>query len=83
MGGVLVLCPAEVANQLAASANADADNAVTVTAADTYTTAMTLDADLNATTAGRQVQVVVNLKVPEGTSGGSYSTNYTVQSATP
>jgi len=66
-----------------ASANADADNAVTVTAADTYTTAMTLDADLNATTAGRQVQVVVNLKVPEGTSGGSYSTNYTVQSATP
>ena len=57
--------------------------AITITAASTASTALALTGDLDATTAGRQIQVVVDLKVPLLTSGGSYSTSYTVASATP
>ena len=60
---------------------ADIDNAITITAEDTYSSALILTSDLDSTTAGRQIQVVIDLKVPTGTSGGSYSTNYAVQSS--
>jgi hypothetical protein len=63
-----------------ASANADDTNAVTITAANTYSTAITLDADLEPTTPGRQIDVVVEMKVPVGSAGGSYSAQYGVQS---
>ncbi|HCC06128.1 TPA: hypothetical protein DEP94_02090 [Candidatus Nomurabacteria bacterium] len=54
--------------------------AITITAANTYSTNLTLTSDLDANTEGRQVSVTVDLKVPAGTAGGSYSTNYGAQS---
>jgi len=58
----------------------DADNAITITASGTYSTGMTLSSDLDATTAGRQIMVTVDAKVPVGSSGGSYSTAYAAYS---
>lgn len=55
-------------------------SAITITAANTYSTALTLTGDLDTVTPGRQVQVTVDLKVPTTTAGGSYSTNYSVLS---
>ncbi|MFA5163105.1 MAG: Ig-like domain-containing protein [Patescibacteria group bacterium] len=66
-----------------ASANADADNARLITAAATNSDAIILDGDLDANTAGRQIQVTVEAKVPAGSSGGSYSTSYGVTSNLP
>ncbi len=63
-----------------ASANATDATAVTITAADTYTTAIVLDADLEPATPGRQIEVTVEMKVPAGSAGGSYSASYGVQS---
>jgi len=63
-----------------ASANANSANPVTISAADTYSAAITLDADLEPTTAGRQIEVTVEMKVPTGSAGGSYSGSYGVNS---
>ena len=54
-------------------------SAITISAANTYGDAMTLNADLDATTAGRQIQIIVEAQVPDGTAGGSYSTSYGIQ----
>lgn len=62
---------------------ANSGSAITITAAGSPSTALAITGDLDATTAGRQIQVVVDLKVPSGTAGGSYSTSYSVASATP
>ncbi|MBL4644665.1 MAG: DUF5011 domain-containing protein, partial [Candidatus Pacebacteria bacterium] len=65
-----------------ASTNATDATAVTITAADTYDAAITLDADLESGTAGRQIEVTVEMKVPTGSAGGSYSGSYGVFSDT-
>lgn len=65
-----------------ASANADDANAITISAANTYGTVITLDADLESGTAGRQIEVTVEMKVPVGSAGGSYSGSYGVFSDT-
>lgn len=54
--------------------------AVTITAANTYSTDLILTSDLDSAVAGRQVAVTVDLKVPTTTAGGSFSTNYGVRS---
>ena len=63
--------------------SAQADNAgatVDVVAADTYTTpTLNMTSDLSAS-AGVQVDVLVEVKMPIGTPNGSYSTSYGVQS---
>ena len=64
----------------AQSSNATSSSPITITAANTYSSAMTLNADLDANTAGRQIQVTVEVKVPTGSAGGSYSTSYGIQS---
>jgi hypothetical protein len=52
-------------------------NAIAISTTGTYpTTAMTLTGDLDENTAGRQIEVYVEMKVPVGSSGGSYSTQY-------
>ena len=61
-----------------ASANADEASAVMILGADTYPAGITLDSDLDASVAGRQIEVTVQAKVPEGSAGGSYSTSYGV-----
>jgi len=53
---------------------------ITIVAADTYSANMTLATDLDSGTAGRQIDVTVEVRVPVGTPGGSYSTSYGVQS---
>jgi len=65
-----------------ASANSSSATAVTITAANTYSTAITLDSDLESGTAGRQIEVTVEMKVPTGSAGGSYSAQYGVKSET-
>jgi len=63
------------------SANASTtDSAITITTADTYSDDMLLEDDLDTDTAGRQIEVMVEVKVPSGTPGGSYSTSYGVKS---
>ncbi|MFA5887019.1 MAG: Ig-like domain-containing protein, partial [Patescibacteria group bacterium] len=63
-----------------ASANADADHARLITVAGTDSTAITLTSDLDAATAGRQIQVTVQAQIPTGSAAGSYSTQYGVTS---
>jgi len=65
----------------AQSSNATAStSAITITGSNTYSTNLTLNSDLDARVPGRQVRVVVDLRVPVSTGGGSYSTNYGVKS---
>ncbi len=59
------------------------DSAITITAADTQSATITLNADHDASTAGRQIDLIVDFKVPSGAAGGSYSTNYTITSSEP
>lgn len=58
----------------------DASEAVVIAGADTYPGNITLDSDLDASTAGRQIEVTVEVKVPVGSAGGSYSASYGVSS---
>ncbi len=58
----------------------DDTEAVTIAGADTYPGAIELDSDLDSGTAGRQIAVTVEMKVPVGTTGGSYSASYGVAS---
>jgi hypothetical protein len=55
-------------------------NAINISTTGTYpATAMTLTGDLDTTTAGRQIEVYVEMKVPVGSSGGSYSAQYGIK----
>ncbi|MFH0890821.1 MAG: Ig-like domain-containing protein [Candidatus Liptonbacteria bacterium] len=65
----------------AQSSNATSSaSAITISAASTYGSAMTITSDLDSATAGNQIQVIVEARVPSGQAGGSYSTSYGVQS---
>jgi len=65
----------------AQSSNANSTStAITVSAANTYADYMTLNADLDSTTVGRQIQIVVEGQVPTGSAAGSYSTSYGIKS---
>jgi len=71
-----------VANNMRIS-SAQANNGgatIMVTAANTYTSPLTMVTDLNPSMAGRQVDVTVEVKIPTGTAAGSYNTTYGVQS---
>lgn len=58
--------------------------AITITTANAYnSTGMTLSSDLSSGTAGRQIDVNVEMRVPISTPGGSYSTSYGVKSENP
>ncbi|NOX66349.1 MAG: hypothetical protein GXO85_11325, partial [Chlorobi bacterium] len=54
--------------------------ATMITAANTYSDAITLDTDLEPATPGRQIKVIVEMKVPAGSAGGAYSAGYGVSS---
>lgn len=54
---------------------------VLITAANMYSTpALTMTTDLNPALDGMQVKVVVEVKIPSGTTNGSYATSYGVKS---
>lgn len=66
----------------AQSSNATSSaSAIYIGAANTYpTSSLSLTSDLDSATAGRQIQITVEARVPTGSSAGSYSTSYGVQS---
>lgn len=68
-------------NMRISSAQANNSGAtIPVTAANTYTApALHMTGDLDLATAGKQVDVMVEVAVPVGTVNGSYSTSYGVQ----
>ncbi|HQU07871.1 MAG: hypothetical protein B7X04_02260 [Parcubacteria group bacterium 21-54-25] len=55
-------------------------SAITIAGPGAYSAPMHLTGDLAPGTAGRQVDIVVEMRVPTGTTGGSYSTSYGIQS---
>ncbi|MCX6724315.1 MAG: DUF5011 domain-containing protein [Candidatus Staskawiczbacteria bacterium] len=63
------------------SNHSDADHAITISAANSYSGEMDLITtdDLSAND-GRQIQITVEAAVPVGSAGGSYSTGYGIQS---
>ena len=68
-------------NMRISSAQASSTSTVLLTAADTYSSPdLILTSDLDAGTVGRQVQVLVEVKIPTTTDAGSYSTTYGVRS---
>jgi hypothetical protein len=68
----------------AQSSNAATDTNGIVSANNDYGTIMTLNSDNATSTAGRQVQVLVEVKVPFGTTPGSnYTATFGARSAVP
>ena len=67
-------------NMRVSSAQASSTAAITLTAANAYSTPpMIMVADLNPSMPGRQVDVLVELKIPSGTQNESYTTTYGVR----
>lgn len=66
-----------------ASAASTTDASVTVSGADTYPTAITLDGDDDSRTPGRQADVIIEMKIPAGTPGGVYTSSYGIRSDVP
>lgn len=67
-------------NMRVSSAQASSTATITLTAQNAYSTPpMVMMTDLNPSMPGRQVQVLVEVKIPVGTNNQTYSTNYGVQ----
>ncbi len=67
-------------NMRVSSAQASSTAAVTLTAANAYSTPpMIMTTDLDPLMPGRQVEVLVELKIPSGTANESYTTTYGVR----
>lgn len=65
----------------AQSSNAStSSSAISITGALAYAGPLVLTGDLDSVTAGRQIKIVVQTKVPAGTASGSYSTSYGIKS---
>ena len=80
-GANTILAASNIRYYTAQSTEADTTGeAVTIAGASTYPGNITLDGDLDAGTAGRQIAVTVEMKVPVGSAGGSYSAQYGVRS---
>ena len=55
----------------------NAENAIIITQAEQYTASLiNLAEDINQNKEGKQIQILVDMKLPEGTPNGSYFTNY-------
>jgi hypothetical protein len=68
------------AGNMRISSSQASNGPITITTAGTYSGALILNSDLYPSKAGRQIEVLVEMKVPAGTAGGSYSTSYGVLS---
>jgi len=67
-------------NMRVSSAQASSTAAITLTGANTYSTPhMVMMTDLDPAMPGRQVEVLVEVKIPEGTANETYTTTYGVQ----
>ncbi len=56
-------------------------SAITIAGSGAFSAPMTLTGDTSSS-AGRQVDIMVEMRVPEGTAGGSYSTSYGIDTST-
>ena len=56
---------------------------IEITVANTYGDPLHLASDLDSVSAGMQIQILVEARVPVGSAGGSYSTSYGIQSLPP
>ncbi len=65
------------------AANTDEASAISVSAAKTYTSEMTLSGDTAPGTPGRQIDVIVEMQVPPGSANGAYSGTYLVDTELP
>ena len=82
-GANIILAAGNIRYYSAQSTEADTTGeVVTIAGANTYPGNITLDGDADASTAGRQIEVMVEMKVPVGSAGGSYSAQYGVSSDT-
>lgn len=62
------------------SSNAYSEStAITIGSANAYSSGMYLTGDLDTVTSTRRVQITVQIKIPAGTTAGSYSTNYGIK----
>jgi hypothetical protein len=59
------------------------DSAILITASSTLAGPMTLVGDENGDTPDRQIDIVVEVKIPTGTPGGNYSTSYSIDTEAP
>ena len=67
-------------NMRLSSAQASSTSPITLTAANTYSTPpFVMMTDLNPSMPGRQVEVLVEVKIPTGTQNDTYTTTYGVQ----
>ncbi len=66
-------------NMRISSAQASSTSAITLTGSNVYSTPMVMTTDLNSGMAGRQVDVLVEVKIPIGTQNDTYLTTYGVQ----
>jgi hypothetical protein len=68
-------------NMRISSQQASSTSPVTITAANSYSSpALVLTGDLDSGTAGRQIEIKVEMQVPAGTPDGSYTTTYGIKS---
>ncbi len=68
-------------NMRISSAQASSTGTVTITAPNVYTSPdLMITGDLDTNTAGRQIDILVEVKIPAGTTNGSYTTTYGVRS---
>jgi uncharacterized repeat protein (TIGR02543 family) len=58
-------------------------SAIYMTAAGVYSSPMMINGDRDSSALGRQIQVIVEARVPALSAGGSYTTSYGVQSSAP
>lgn len=78
MGGSSTIAVAN--NMRVSSAQASSTGTITLTAANAYSTPpMIMTTDLNPSMPGRQVDVLVEVKIPSGTANETYTTTYGVQ----
>lgn len=67
-------------NMRVSSAQASSTSPITLTASNVYSTPpMIMTTDLDPSMPGRQVEVLVEVKIPAGTANETYTTNYGVQ----
>ncbi len=66
----------------AATANTSV-NAIAIGGSNAYSAPMILSGDAHPNKAGRQVDIIVEMRVPTGTAGGSYSTSYGIDTTAP
>ncbi|MDB5259425.1 MAG: hypothetical protein JWO73_633, partial [Candidatus Taylorbacteria bacterium] len=61
------------------SAQASSADAIILQSAGQYSAPLTLNADMDSAAAGRQVQVIVEVKIPQGTPDATYTTSFGVR----